>query len=81
MITYTSDQFTWKGNHGIAEISQLVSIAEQDSNSNGSFLVVSKLTGKTLKFEMQFDEVGWDGAYFVYNSVEQPEIIITLINA
>jgi hypothetical protein len=80
MTTYTSDQFTWVGNHGTAKISELVSIGIQDSNSNEFFLVVSKRTGETLKFEIGFDEDGWDGAYLVYNSIEQPHIIITLIN-
>ena len=74
---FTSDQFTWKGNRAVADLSDLVARSQFDSQTGGwkcvsinRFAITSIKTGKTRFYELDTNHPGyedcWDGEYKVY---------------
>lgn len=67
MHHFTSDQFTWKGNRAVADVSELLN----GKHANISrFSITSRKTGKMRFYEIDSSHPGyqdcWDGEYKVY---------------
>ena len=81
MKQFTSDQFTWKGNFGTAELSSLIG---KPGNFSGfsRFTIKSTKTGHTRTYELDTQspgyEDGWDGEYNLYtdNLFDGTKVII-----
>lgn len=81
MKNFTSDQFTWKNGHGIAEISQLL---EGGFESISRFTITSTRTGAVRTYEIDQQapgyEDGWDGEYWCYTDNMWDGTKVTIIN-
>jgi len=68
MRNFSSDQFTWKGNRGVAEISELLNGGKYESIH--TFTITSSRTGAVRTYELDSSapgyEDGWDGEMKVY---------------
>lgn len=68
MKNFSSDQFTWKGNRGVAEISELLNGGKYESFH--TFTITSARTGQVRTYELDSNspgyEDGWDGEMKVY---------------
>lgn len=68
MKNFSSDQFTWKGNRGVAEISELLGGGKYESIH--TFTITSARTGQVRTYELDSNdpgyEDGWDGEMKVY---------------
>ena len=69
MKQFTSDQFTWKGNFGTAELSSLIGNPGNFSHLS-RFTIKSTKTGHTRTYELDTQspgyEDGWDGEFKIY---------------
>ena len=81
MKNFTSDQFTWKNGHGIAEISQLLNGGFENIHS---FSITSTRTGAVRTYEIDQQapgyEDGWDGEYMCYTDNLWDGTKVTIIN-
>jgi hypothetical protein len=81
---YSSDEFTWKNNRGVAYASDLVGPGKSWAGSqvwndaaDMGFYVLSARTGVKMLFTYVSDEDGYDGEIQVYSS---GDFVITVIN-
>jgi len=65
---FTSDQFTWKGTHGVADISDLLSNRHENISR---FAITSNAPGY---------EDGWDGEFKCYTDNLFDGTRITIVN-
>lgn len=78
MKQFTSDQFTWEGNVGTAELSSLIGKSENFSR----FTIKSNKTGHIRTYELDTQspgyEDGWDGEFKMYtdNLFDGTKVII-----
>lgn len=81
MKNFSSSQFTWKGNRGVAEISELLGIR---SPRLSRFTITSERTGQIRTYEIDSNdsgyEDGWDGEYTVYTDNLWDGTRVTIIN-
>ena len=81
MKNFSSDQFTWKGNRGVAEISELLNGGFESIHM---FTITSARTGQVRTYELDSNdpgyEDGWDGEYKVYTDNLWDGTKVTIIN-
>lgn len=91
MPHFSSDQFTWDGTRGVADISDLAPRSVFNSQTGGwkcvsisRFSITSTRTGKTRFYELDTNapgyEDGWDGAFKVYTDNLFDGTRITIFN-
>lgn len=81
MRNFSSDQFTWKGNRGLAEISDLLGGKYE---SIYMFTITSARTGEVRTYELDSNdpgyEGGWDGEYMVFTDNLWDGTRVTIVN-
>lgn len=82
IVTFDSRQFTWQGQHGMAELSDLL-ITTKTWNIPNMFYVKSNRTGDEVLFTLDTQapgyEDGWDGEYKAFTNHDRT-IKVTIIN-
>jgi len=78
---FTSDQFKWKGTHGTAKISDILSNRHENISR---FAITSIRTGQTRFYEIDTNapgyEDGWDGEFKCYTDNLFDGTRITIVN-